>query len=111
MIEGQCISGVFDRVVLTAGGAHTCGLTTASVAFCWGSNSGGQLGNGTKVGSTRTPGEVLKSKMVAGDVFVRLVAAVGGDYGCGLTAKGHTFCWGSAPGLTRLEPTPVFLKP
>jgi len=32
---------------LTAGYAHTCGITNAGVAYCWGLNSSGQLGDGT----------------------------------------------------------------
>src|SRR2546430_15741605 len=29
---------------LSPGGVHTCGVTTSGAAFCWGSNSSGQLG-------------------------------------------------------------------
>jgi alpha-tubulin suppressor-like RCC1 family protein len=30
---------------LQAGTGHVCGLTSAGVAYCWGSNSYGQLGD------------------------------------------------------------------
>jgi alpha-tubulin suppressor-like RCC1 family protein len=32
---------------LSAGGDHTCGVTTGNVAYCWGTNTSGELGNGT----------------------------------------------------------------
>ena len=37
---------------VSAGGAHTCGVTTEGVAYCWGWNGFGQLGDGTT--TTRT---------------------------------------------------------
>ena len=36
---------------LSATGNHTCGVTTAKVAYCWGYNGYGELGNGTTAGS------------------------------------------------------------
>jgi len=35
---------------ITAGGSHTCGVTTEGVAYCWGYNFTGQLGLGSASG-------------------------------------------------------------
>jgi alpha-tubulin suppressor-like RCC1 family protein len=33
---------------VSAGTNHTCGVTTGNVAYCWGLNDFGQLGDGTR---------------------------------------------------------------
>ena len=42
---------------VSAGGAQTCGVTTAGEAYCWGSSEAGQLGNGS-VNNSGIPAKV-----------------------------------------------------
>ena len=71
---------------LTAGSYHTCGVSIAGAAYCWGTNQLGELGNGT-LGTTQDPQEV-----VGGHRFVSLSA--GARHTCGLTDSGTAHCWG-----------------
>lgn len=80
---------------LSAGDAHTCGLTMSKIAYCWGSNARGQFGDGSELDESADPIAVDATELGA-DVFLKLASATGGDYTCGLTAAGDTFCWGTA---------------
>ena len=43
---------------VSAGGQHTCAITTGGASYCWGANGSGQLGDGGAV-SQVTPVRVL----------------------------------------------------
>jgi hypothetical protein len=71
------------------GGFHTCALTRAGGAFCWGSNDHGQLGTGGTPSGSATPLPVA-----GGRVFTGLGASVIGFFTCGVTTDHRAYCWG-----------------
>ncbi|MFL5495998.1 MAG: RCC1 domain-containing protein [Gemmatimonadales bacterium] len=81
----RVVGGLSFRGV-TAGGGYTCGATTADVAFCWGTNNLGQLGDGTTILR-------LRPVPVAGGLAFRQVNA-GGFHSCGVNRTYVAYCWG-----------------
>ena len=79
------LGGLRFRAV-SAGERHTCGITTDYLAYCWGENGGGRLGDGTMV-SRSTP------VAVAGGLSFRQVSA-GSLHTCGVTTDNRAYCWG-----------------
>jgi alpha-tubulin suppressor-like RCC1 family protein len=77
---------------VSAGGRHTCGVTTDNRAFCWGDGSTGQIGDGLIVEKRTRP------RAVAGGLVFREVVAqaqsTSGGYSCGVTTDNKAYCWG-----------------
>jgi alpha-tubulin suppressor-like RCC1 family protein len=91
-------------VSLTAGTMHSCAVTSGGVAYCWGNNWSGQLGDGS-ITCRNVPVVVA-----GGFAFASLTA---GEYHtCGVTTGGDAYCWGAngagqlGVGTTTGRPTP-----
>jgi alpha-tubulin suppressor-like RCC1 family protein len=80
------VSGGLTFATLSAGNRHTCGVTTGGVAYCWGDNSSGNLGNDSATNS-------LIPVAVAGGLTFATVSA-GRFHTCGVTTGGAAYCWG-----------------
>lgn len=78
------VAGGHRFTQLAKGGGHTCGLTAALAAYCWGENSFGATGDQLAV--TYAPAAIL------GFQFQSLAA--GGDNTCGVTPANAAYCWG-----------------
>jgi hypothetical protein len=85
---------------LTAGGWHTCALTSSGSAYCWGGGKEGRLGNDSGEDSaTPVP--------VAGAIKFDAISA-GQRNTCGLSRAGKAYCWGgiNGTGATRYGADP-----
>jgi alpha-tubulin suppressor-like RCC1 family protein len=81
------VSGGLRFASIQAGGGHTCGLTAAGVAYCWGNNARGQLGTGGTAALSTTP------VRVAGGHTWRMIST-GDERTCGVTTGSVAYCWG-----------------
>lgn len=74
----------YTRAVL--GYTHGCGVTAGGETRCWGSNTAGELGTGSRDSAGPTP--------VQADLHFNSLAA-GSAFTCGVTKSGDAYCWGS----------------
>ena len=82
------VSGLGSGVArVSAGFSYSCAVTTAGSASCWGVNSNGQLGNGTRTPAT-TP--VAVSGFTSGVTQI----ATAENHTCAVRAEA-AYCWGS----------------
>ncbi len=94
---------------ISAGYLHTCALTAAGQAYCWGGNSNGELGDGTTA-DKNIPTEVLTDLR-----FSQISSNGESNHICALTSSGQAYCWGlnsrgqlgDGTSVNKNTPTPV----
>jgi alpha-tubulin suppressor-like RCC1 family protein len=77
---------------VSAGYLHSCAVTAAGTAYCWGEDRMGALGDGARDTNRLVPAQVL------GGLAFSAVSAGGVDSGhtCAVTTAGAGYCWGNA---------------
>lgn len=101
------VSRGFILTQVAAGDRHSCGLTDASLVYCWGRNLEGQLGDSTltdRLFPVRVKGSTPFASVSSGFL-----------HNCALTSTGDAWCWGSNSAgrlgdgtvVSRLTPVPV----
>lgn len=94
------------------GSEHTCGIRDNSTLWCWGSNSAGQLGDGT---TTNRSGPVQVGGSPSGSVWQTEISA-GSNHTCGIRDNSTLWCWGSnnhgqlGDGTNNSSTTPVLVS-
>jgi alpha-tubulin suppressor-like RCC1 family protein len=75
---------------IDAGYYNTCALAVGGVAYCWGRNVFGEVGDGSTASQRLTPVPVA---MPVGVTFASIVT--GWNHSCGLSPGGQAWCWGT----------------
>lgn len=81
------VEGTIGFTTVDAGEEHTCGVGADGIAYCWGENSGAQLGDGT-VTDRSVPRPVVNLASLDH-------VSGGGMHSCAVTTAGAAYCWGS----------------
>ncbi len=84
-LAGQAIQSI------ESGDGHSCGVTTGGKGFCWGTNGGGRLGDGTTTARNK-PTEIYMTGVLAGKTITRITA--GSGHSCAV-GGGAAYCWGT----------------
>jgi alpha-tubulin suppressor-like RCC1 family protein len=87
--------GVVGVSQVAVGDSHACAATSAGTAYCWGSNTSGQLGNGsTGSDPVSLPVAVVDPDEPGTPLTAVARLAAGASHTCALLENGTALCWG-----------------
>jgi len=94
-IPGTSVVLAFDETIIQveSGRNHTAALTSNKKLFLWGSNSNGQLGDGTIINSSIPLDITSEFNLSVGETIDDV--ALGDNHSAVLTSEGRLFLWGS----------------
>ena len=81
-------------VEIAIGSSHTCALDAGGRAYCWGSNTHGELGIASGADQRLVPTRVDASGVLRGVDLIDI--GLGYDHSCAVGENGRAYCWGKA---------------
>jgi alpha-tubulin suppressor-like RCC1 family protein len=85
IVPKRLVSSVAFSAV-SAGDSSACAISTVGRVYCWGSNSHGEVGDGS--GALKATATLINSGLLFSAV------SVGGGHACAIANGGATYCWG-----------------
>lgn len=82
------VSGISDVYALSSGQSNVCAIKTDRTLWCWGSNGGGQIGDGSGSGIRTTPVQVANISNISS-------SSNGSTHTCAIEVGGAAWCWGT----------------
>lgn len=98
------VAGALNFKAITAAITHTCAITTAGDAYCWGRDDQGQLGAGSMPSEDcgGSPCSRVPVLVTGGHKFQQITAHYRAT--CALTVDGAEYCWGGGIGGSGADP-------
>lgn len=95
---------------ITVGDYNSCAIDTDNLAYCWGLNSSGQLGNNSTTSSSVPVAVSMVGKAVKS-------ISTGDNYSCAIANDGLAYCWGLGTSgqlgnnntINMSVPTPIYM--
>ncbi len=84
-------SGSWKQIAIENGGQFMCGIASNDKAYCWGQNTGGQIGDNSLT-ERHVPTPVYTDGVLSGKTMKSIV--VGAGYACAIASDNQAYCWG-----------------